>query len=145
MSLWTHIVAAIDADTFKESKDLKSEVEKFLENAPKITGSEGNATVFVNVLPGHNVWTSADCRVCEYGNTIVCCEEGGFQCDAPEGYRCPEGEYQTRVVVTVQGDLRDREFDETLEEWKCFKDYIDNKLNGTGYFIQNCTFNIIEG
>ena len=145
MSIWTHIVAAIDVDTYKESKNLKSEVEKFLEKAPKITGSEENAAVFVNVLPGYNIWTSADCKVCNYGNTIVDCEDGGFQCDTPEGYRCPEGEYQTRVIIAVQGDLRDRESNDTLEEFNAFKRYIDGNFNEAGYWIRNWAVSITEG
>lgn len=142
MSSWTHIVAAIDVDTYKRSATIKEDVEKMLEHAPKITGSEGPADVFVNVLSGHNYWTSCDCERCEYGNTVRYLDEGGFECDATMDYRCPQGEYQTRVVITIIGDLRDRMKDTTKEEWKAFKKYIEKHVNGNGFGIRNCTCKI---
>jgi hypothetical protein len=41
MSHWTHIIAAIDIDTYHDDKDIKGYVENILVNAPKITGREG--------------------------------------------------------------------------------------------------------
>ena len=61
MSWWTHIVAAIDVDTYISSKTIKSDVEELLKGAPAITGSEGNADIFVNVLSGTNISTNRDC------------------------------------------------------------------------------------
>lgn len=142
MSFWTHIVAAIDVDTYKTSNTIKKDVEKMLEDAPKITGSEGPADVFVNVLSGYNHWTSCDCDRCEYGKTVRYLDEGGFECDAARDYKCPPGEYQTRVVITVIGDLRDRMKDTTKEEWKAFKKYIEKQINGNGFGIRNCTCKI---
>ena len=49
MSFWTHIVASIDVNTHIECDTLKRDVKKMLKAAPKITGSEGDAEVFVNV------------------------------------------------------------------------------------------------
>ena len=49
-----------------------------LEDAPKITGSEGNAEIFVNVLRGHNIFMSCDCNSCEYKDTIVHHKEEGL-------------------------------------------------------------------
>jgi len=137
--MWTHIVAAIDVDTYIEDKNIKSIVEKMLENAPKITGSEGNADVFVNVLSGYNSWTNCDCAHCEYGNTIQHLNEGGFKCDADWDYQCPEGEYQSRVVITVVGDLRDRRKQQTHKEWNAFNNYVAKKIRGKkGFEIRNC-------
>ena len=144
MSWWTHIVAAIDVDTCAfHVTDAKSVAEEFLKNAPKITGSEEDAAVFVNILPGHNSYTSRDCDGCEYGNTIVYLPEGGFLCGCPDGYKCPDGEYQSRVVITVIGDLRDRMLEETQKEWDAFKAYVDGEINKEGYIIRNCSCNII--
>ena len=95
--MWTHIVASLDVETYVESDTIKEDVEKMLEKAPKITGSEGPADVFVNVLSGYNV---------------SCWEDD-------EGHK-----YQTRVVITVIGDLRDRQKSQTEEEWNKFKDFI---------------------
>lgn len=143
MSMWTHIVASIDVDTFKEINDPKSYVEELLKNAPKITGSEEDAEVFVNVLGGHNIFTSADCANCEYYGGRCEDDEGGFYCSAPEdkSFRCPTGEYQSRVVITVIGDLRDRLIGQTQKEWKAFKKYV-RKAIGQSYGVRNCSCQI---
>lgn len=144
MSHWTHIVAAIDIDTYHDSKDIKGYVENILKDAPKITGSERSADVFVNALSGHNHWTSCDCNSCEWKDTLVHyteAEGGGFSCGAPEDYRCPYGKYQTRVVITVIGDLRDREREKTVREWWAFRDFVKAKV-GCGYQFRNCTCRI---
>lgn len=144
MSHWTHIVAAIDIDTCRQDKNIKEYVENILANAPKIKGSEGPAAVFVNVLPGHNHWIGCDCNSCEWKDTIVHFTEeegGGFGCDAPDGFQCPEGEYQTRVVITVIGDLRDREPEQTRQDWHAFRDYVRAEV-GHGYDFRNCACRI---
>lgn len=117
MSRWTHIVAAIDVDTYIESKIIKSDVEKLLEDAPKITGSERDASVFVNVLPGHN---------------ISIYDEDGFR------------EFQSRVVITVIGDLRDKTGTKTRKEWNEFKTFIETQINGDGWWIRNCACKIVD-
>lgn len=104
MSRWTHIVAAIDVDTFIESDTIQQDVEALLNSAPKITGSESDAEVFVNVPSGYNV-------SCTYSN-------GTYH------------EFQTRVVITVIGDLRDRDRAQTKQEWLDFKKYIYKTVNG---------------
>lgn len=55
MSCWTYIVGVIHVDTYKEVDDIKGYVEKALLSAPKITGSEYDASVFVNPVKGHNI------------------------------------------------------------------------------------------
>ena len=122
MSMWTHIVASIDVDTFKESHTIKKDVEKMLKNAPKITGSEGPADVFVNVLSGY---------------TISSYENGKKE------------KFQTRVVITVIGDLRDRTKDQTEKEWNDFKNFIgiepefyDENRKGLNLEIRNCSCTI---
>ena len=147
MSWWTHIVAAIDVDTYicKDNDIVVNEVYEFLKGAPEIIGSEGNANVFVNILPGYNCYTSADCNRCEYNPSIVRGSKCGFQCDSPDGYKCPDGEYQSRVVITVIGDLRDRMLEETQKEWDDFKAYVDGEVNENGYIVRNCSCNILVG
>ena len=137
MSSWTHIVASIDVDTYIEDHDIQSVVEGMLEGAPRITGSEGDANIFVNVLPGHNSWTSKDCNHCKYGTAGGL----GLDCDAEDDYVCQSGEYQTRVVITVVGDLRDRIKAATHKEWKAFQKYVARK-NGCDFMIRNCACRI---
>lgn len=143
MSYWTHITAAIDVDTCIEDDNIGDIVKNLLKHAPLITGSEGPADLFVNVLPGHNTFTSADCHKCPYGKTVHH-DDLGSTCDGPDDYQCPEGEYQTRVVITVVGDLRDRLKEQTKREWKKFFDYIKNKINGSGFVIRSCACHITE-
>lgn len=123
MSCWTHIVSTIDVDTHIADENIKEKVEKILENAPKITGSESDADIFVNKLNGHNIFTSADCQRCKYKDTIIDGDDG-FSCESEEDYTCPSGEYQTRVVITIMGDLRDRTKETTLREYKEFVKFI---------------------
>ena len=141
MSKWTHIVASIDIDTYREKEDIKGFVEELIKGAPEISGSEGPADVFVNVLSGHNISTTQDCERCQY--FVAEKAYDGEYCSLPENetFQCPYGEYQTRVVITVIGDLRDREPETTKREWKEFKKYID-KVVGQGDGIRNCSCRI---
>lgn len=140
MSFWTHIVATFDVDTYKKEKNIKEIIEQKLKDAPKITGSESDADVFVNVLSGYNHWIGGDCNICEYKDTVIHLEEGGYTCDAEEGYKCPENTYQTRVVITVIGDLRDRMKETTREEYKSFLKYLKKDC---GFEIRNKSVNIV--
>lgn len=130
MSHWTHIVGVMHVETYKEVDNIVAFVEEALKNAPLITGSERDASIFVNREPGHNMSTSFDCGRCRYKDTIRHYDDG-FECDSPEDYRCPFGQYQTRAVITIQGDLRDRMRDQTRKEWNAFHRYIVKKLNWT--------------
>lgn len=127
MSCWTYIVGVIHVNTYKEVDDIKEYVEKALRGAPKITGSERDASVFVNPVAGHNIYTSCDCARCEYRETLHH-SDAGFWCEAPEGCRCPSNEYQTCAVITVQGSLRDRLRKQTRKEWNKFHQYIAKTL-----------------
>ena len=107
MSRWTHIVGAIHIDTWKACNNIEKYIENKLKNAPKITGSEGSATVFVNKENRY-------CMVCNGRN------------------------FQTRAIITIQGDLRDKDGDTTKEEVEKFIDYI-KKL---GWYIRIFVINI---
>lgn len=136
MSHWTHIVGVMHVETHRTEDDIKLYVEEKLKNAPKITGSEGDADVFVNRQSGYSVWLSNDCGRCQYGDTVEYCN-GYQECDAPEGFRCPSGEYQSRVIITVCGDLRDRSKEETEKEWDEFYRYVEEEL-GFGVRVFAC-------
>lgn len=133
MSNWTHISAVIDIDTFTEmsKNNLKKLMEKELEAYPKITGSEGNAEIFVNVLAGHNVYVSKDCDHC-------CKNEGGSCNNNDKSFKCPNGKYQTRVVITIIGDLRDRLKQQTEEEYNAIIELLNKS-----YMIRNSSCNIV--
>ena len=142
MSMWTHIVGVIYIDTGIEDPQLKERTEKILEYAPKISGSERPADVYVNMKSGYTHSMSRDCKHCIFQHTLTCCDEGGFKCKAPEEYTCPEGRYQTRITITVEGDLRDRMKDRTQEEWEQFLEYVKDKLCSTDDDVMNVCCNI---
>jgi len=123
MSYWTNITACIVVDTNKELLDIKSYVENILKDAPKITGSEGCANVFVNVKTDHNVYMSRDCRICKYKDSYQ--KDDKYEwCNADENYKCPDAEYQTQVVITISGNLRDRYYELTKEEYNEFLKFL---------------------
>ena len=141
MSMWTHIAAVMDVDTYIEATNIEDVVREMLKEAPRITGSERNADVFVNVLHGHNVCIPMDCRICEYGYTAY---DVSNSCAAPVGSICPSGHYQTRVVITVVGDLRDRERSQTKAEWDAFKKFVEKRINDNrGFSMRNCACRLI--
>lgn len=136
MSYWTHIVGVIHVDTYQEVDDVKKLVEDALKDAPEITGSEGPAAVFVNPEPGYNIWTNCDCNRCQYKDSISYFDRG-FECDGPAGFICPRGEYQSRAIITVCGDLRDRMKRQTKKEWNEFHRFVAKKLK-YGIRIATC-------
>lgn len=127
MSHWCSITACIYVNTDIEDKNIKTIVEEKLKLAPKITGSEGNADVFVNTLSGYNVWISADCDNCPYKDTIIR-HGGAFSCEPDEGYECKEVEYQTNICISIVGSLRDKWAEETESEYKEFLDWVSKNI-----------------
>lgn len=105
MSNWTHITGTLYIETYKERKNIKKYAEKILKNAPKITGSESDTDIFVNSLSGYNVssWKKD--------------KNGDFL------------KYQTRVCITLAGDLRDREINQTEEEFNEFIKFIKDNFD----------------
>ena len=130
MSMWTHITACMSVETGIVAKKpaLKKQVKEYLDKAPKITGSEGPADVFVNIQGGYSFYTSRDCDRCKYKDSIIeLKDENGddyMMCSAPDKHDC-SAEYQTRVVISVQGDLRDRVKEETEKEFEEVKKYVE--------------------
>lgn len=137
MSCWTHITSCISVDTnmMENKRILKKLIEDALRRAPKITGSEGNADVFVNVQSGYNWFVNTDCDHCKYKDTIIELGKGEFECSPAKNYTCKSGKYQTCVVISVQGDLRDRTKEKTKEEFENFLNFIKNKYTVRDYSI----------
>ena len=141
MSCWTHITACLSVETgiIAKKPELKRKVKQYLKNAPKITGSEADADVFVNIQSGHNFYTSRNCERCVYKDTLRDIKVDGedwTECDAPTGHKC-SAEYQTCIVISIQGDLRDRMKDETQKEFDAFLKYIEKE-----YWVRDYSVNI---
>lgn len=107
MSRWTHIVGSIHVDTYTKTKNIEEYVKEKLKKAPKITGSERNATVFVNAEEGYSTFCGIDEK------------------------------YQERVIITIQGDLRDKNGEKTRKEIINFLKYIQKLDWETRIFVIN--------
>ena len=141
MSCWTHITACLSVETemLRKKLELKREIQKIIRQGPKITGSERNADIFVNIPSGYNWFISHDCEHCKYKETlrtITIDGKKGQECDGPENYDC-SSEYQSDVVISIQGDLRDRQFKDTKEEFENFLKYLQERFH-----IRNYTYKI---
>lgn len=139
MSWWTHITACLSVDTglAEPRGHVKKVITKELKEAPKITGSERDADVFVNVQSGSNFWISEDCDHCPYDNTREFTESGGYTCEGPDDFKCPRAEYQTCVTISIQGDLRDRTKEQTQAEFDEFLKFIKQR-----YYLRDYSINI---
>lgn len=128
MSQWTHITSCISIETgiLADKPQLKREIKKILSKAPKITGSEMDADIFVNIKSDYNTYIGRDCEHCKYKDTAIYITIDGEECltcDAPNNYDC-SAEYQTCAIISVQGDLRDRIPEETKKEFNDFLNYL---------------------
>lgn len=139
MSCWTHITACFSVETGMIAKNaiLKRRVRSILKHAPKITGSEGDASIFINIQEGHNWSMSRDCEHCKYRDTlrdVVIDGEEGQTCDGPDDYDC-SAEYQSCIVISIQGDLRDRMKPETQKEFEDFKSFLEKRFYVRDYSV----------
>ena len=116
MSRWAHISAVIRIDIHGkfvtelrdgviQQEELDKYASEFASRMPKMTGSEGNASVFVNKLPGHSMskahW---------------------------DGKQYVWSEYQTRYCLTIIGDLRDRTPQKTRREFNAALRFLKDEL-----------------
>ncbi len=137
MSSWTHITACLSIETniIAPKSELRKQIKTILKTAPKITGSEQNADIFINIQSGYTWFISHDCEHCKYKETlrkVIIDGEEGQECDAPDNYDC-SGKYQTAIVISIQGDLRDREFSQTKEEFEDFLNFINTRFHVCNY------------
>lgn len=133
MSRWTHVVGSLYVGTYKHEKDIKGYVENLLEQAPKITGSERDCDIFVNPLSGYNTSIGMDCDHCQHFRGEELNDNGkrvAIECDAEDNFKCPTGNYQTCVAITIIGNLRDRDKYKTIQEVNDFIRYIQSLGNG---------------
>lgn len=80
MSVWVRTLAVYEIDTWRGTNKIKSIVRSTMKSAPQITGSDGNANIFINFPPGYDyIRYATDGRLFKY---------------------------QTRFYITIIGDLR---------------------------------------
>ena len=114
MSRWTHITSCMSVDTCIENKKrIKKSIIDYINNAPKITGSESDAEVYVTLQRGYNIssWKQD--------------KKGDFI------------QYQSCIIISIQGDLRDKDGETTKEEFIDFLNYIKKE-----YIVRDYSINI---
>lgn len=102
MSKWTNVTGIIKANTYcgSSAKSLYY-AQDTIDHLPRITGSEGSASVHVMLADGYNVISNMD--------------NWGQRANLGNGNN-GDYEYQSRVLITIDGSLRDRDFNQTLRE-----------------------------
>mgnify|MGYP004657950109 CR=1 FL=1 len=114
MSRWTHITSCISVDTCKGNKKrIKKSIIDYIAKAPKITGSEGDASIYLNLQHGYNI---SSWKQDKHGDYI---------------------KYQSCIIISIQGDLRDKDGETTKEEFIEFLNYIKNE-----YIVRDYSINI---
>ena len=147
MSSWTHITACLSVDTnFELTKPkLKTYVQEILKHAPIIKGSEANADVYVNIPSGYNFYKSIDCNTCKYKDDLIQVRDSKTNelakiCFHKSNSNCSR-KYQTMVIISIQGDLRDTYFKDTQACFDKFKNYVEKNVG----YIRDYAVNIEEG
>ena len=115
MSQWTHIFGTIRVIPMGRTQAEKTYILKtVLEHLPVVTGSEEDMDVYVNQQNGYNASSSTD----EFGYRTNNLRDGVGRRSQLNGWLRTQDCY----LLTVSGDLRDRDFDRTYREfvnWLC--------------------------
>ena len=150
MSNWSYCNAMISVSTYKELPDFEKIVEDMIEQAPPITGSEGNCSIHI-VDYFRNVSTSMDCRRCPHLNLYYGSSfddgsidrkgcPGAHLATARHRKMCIAGEYigSCKVVITDNNGLRDKTKEETIKEFKNLIKYMRSYRNKLFYINVVC-------
>jgi len=140
MSSWVYITGVLELDTNLEMDNLEEYIKNQLKNAPKITGSERDAEIFINILNGYNS-SKVDCESCKYFHTKEYLENNITTCETDDNFDCESKrkEYQTKILISISGNLRDKKLEKTKKEYEKFEKYITKTL---GYSIENKSIEI---
>ena len=128
MSHWSNCSVILFISTYQQIPDFEKQIKEMLENAPKITGSEGNCDYTpLNFIEGMS--TSRDCRRCPYLDiNLVCTKE-----HIKEYYLkyCISGQYVDRcnIIITSKHGLRDKTKEETIIQFKQLIQYLKKYKN----------------
>lgn len=109
MSRWTHITACLSVETYiRNKKHVKKSIIDYINKAPKITGSEEDAQIYVDLQRGYNLSSWSNFK---------------------------HQEYQTCITISIQGDLRDKDGETTRDEFIDFLNYIQKEYMVRDYSI----------
>lgn len=117
MSYWTYVRGVIEVDTCAETDpEAMFMAQSVVNHLPRITGSEGDANIYCIRPVGHNVSSNWD------------------EFDVPSNLYTPGSyfhsfETQTRILIVISGNLRDRKFHETIRETTKFLNRLGSRLS----------------
>lgn len=115
MSWWTHIKGVVEVDVGGRTQaEVRYILESVLDHLPRVTGSEGDMNVYITQESGENMSCSCD----EFGMRTNNLKD--FYGD--KTYKHGFLRLQSKYMLTIDADLRDREFGETKREflkWLC--------------------------
>lgn len=127
MSVWSSVNAILFVFAYKTIPDFEKILQKALDEAPEITGSEGNCDYFITNIMAYN-YEPRDCRRCQWLSTVneIRCTK-----NYNEKY-CIEGTYVDRcnVVITCKHGLRDKSKQQSEIEFKNLIDFLKKYRNG---------------
>lgn len=115
MSWWTHIKGVVEVDVGGRTQaEVRYILESVLDHLPRVTGSEGDMNVYITQESGDNYSSSCD----EFGMRTNNLKD----CYGDKTYKHGFLSLQSKYMLTIDADLRDREFEETKREflkWLC--------------------------
>ena len=115
MSWWTYVLGVVDVDVpGRTQAECKYIVDTVLDHLPLVTGSEGCMTAHVVQKAGYNSSSSHD----EFGERTNNLVDYYGDKTRRHGFR----RWQSHYLVVIEGDLRDRGFNQTKHElikWLC--------------------------
>jgi len=115
VSSWTYVKGAVEVSVpGRTQAQIRYVLESVLDHLPRVTGSEGDMNVYISREAGHNCSMPCD----EFGLETNNLRDLYGNKTRERGWLETQGMY----MLTVEGNLRDREFEETKREfsrWLC--------------------------
>lgn len=115
MSWWTHVMGTIEVDVRGRTQaEIRYILETVLDHLPRVTGSEGDMNVYITQEAGYNSSSSLD----EFGLATNNLRDMYGNKSQKNGWL----ETQSLYMLTLDGNLRDRGFEQTKREfmkWLC--------------------------
>ena len=112
MSHWTHVIGTLRVSPMGRTQPEKRYIlETVLAHLPLVTGSEEDMKIHINVGGGASSSSSCD-------EFQMCTDKGISMWDGTRKGRSGWFDTEEDYLLTVVGNLRDREFDETYKEFQ---------------------------
>jgi len=125
MSIWSRVTGVIVAETISRSTAEAMYIAQTVVNhLPKIYGSEGCAKFYINALKGLNTSSNVD-EFNKRSNLMQRENQWGLF------------EWQTKILITVEGSLRDASFQNTLRETTRMLSRLSSRL-----WVKSCLISV---